>query len=113
MAEPTALNFYATAEDILKVFRMVEASCPLQYAMCGLFDEPERPLFQGVASLPALGVAEAGKSQLEPTFLVMLEGCKVNVRTVPQRRGGTKYAVDQKANPGTVMVRPGGLYRGL
>ncbi len=32
------------------------------------------------------------------------------MRPVPQRRGGTKYAVDQQANPGTVVIRPGGKY---
>src|SRR6516225_4719613 len=102
MASSTSCNFFATGEDILKVFRIVEASYPLQYALCGLFDDSERKVFQGFSSLLALGVAQTGQSQLEPTFLVMLQGDKLNVRTVPQRRGGKKYAVDQKANPGTV-----------
>src|SRR6266567_4666124 len=110
MATSTAHNFFATAEDILKVLRVVEASYPLQYARCGLFDEPDRPVFHGFSSLPALGIAQAGQSHLEPTFLVMLQGDKLNVRTVPQRRGGEKYAVDQQANPGTVTIRPGGMY---
>jgi hypothetical protein len=110
MATPTAYNFFATAEDILKVFRVVESSYPLQYARCGLFDDSERPVFQGSASLPALGFAQTGQSHLEPTYLVMLQGNNLNVRTVPQRQGGKKYAVDQQANPGTVTIRPGGMY---
>lgn len=32
------------------------------------------------------------------------------IREVPQRRGGTKYAVDQLTNPGTIVLRPSGEY---
>jgi hypothetical protein len=28
---------------------------------------------------------------------------------VPQRRGGIKYAIDQLENPGSVVIRPGGI----
>lgn len=111
MPTSTAYNFYGTGEDILNVLRVVEASYPLQYVECGLFDERERPIFHSFSSLPALGIAQTGESVGEPTFLVMLEGDKLNVRTVPQRRGGTKYAVDQQANPGTATICPGGMYK--
>jgi hypothetical protein len=110
MARSTSYNFFATGGDILKVFHIVEALHQLQYVECGLFDESKRPVFQGFSSLPTLGLAQTGQSQLEPTFLVMLRGDKLNVRAVAQRRGGIKYAVDQQANPGTIMIRPGGMY---
>jgi len=106
----TTFNFFATADDLSKLLRDVETSHLLQYVRCGLFDESERPIFHGFLSLPDLGVARAGDSNLEPTFLVLLQGSKLQVRTVPQRRGGIKYAVDQQANPGTVVIRPGGRY---
>jgi hypothetical protein len=110
MSKPTAYNFFATAEDIRKVLRAVEESCPLLYVRCGLFDESERPVFRGFSSLPELGVACTGQSHLEPTFLVLLAEDSPTVRIVPQRRDGNKYAVDQQANPGTVTIRPGGIY---
>jgi hypothetical protein len=109
MGNGTVYNFFATREDILSVLQAVEASQPLQYVRCGLFDESESPVFRGFASLP-IGPAQTGQSILEPTFLVMVQGDKVNVRTVPQRRGGDKYAVDQEANPGTITIRPGGMH---
>ena len=108
--ESTLYNFFATPKDILMVLRDVEASYPLQYIRSGLFDESERPVFHGFSSLPSLGIAQAGQSHLEPTFLVLPQDDTFKVRTVPQRRGGAKYAVDQQANPGTVAIRPGGLY---
>lgn len=103
-------NFFATHEDILALLRDVETSCLLEYAECGLFDEFERSIFRGFSSLPGLGVAKTGESVREPTFLVMFQGHKLTVRTVPQRRGGAKYAIDQEGNPGTVAIRPAGLY---
>jgi hypothetical protein len=111
MTKSTSHNFFATGNDILNVLRSVEASYPLQYVECGLFNESERPIFNGSSSLPSLGLAQAGQAHLEPTFLVMLQGDRLNVRTVQQRRGGQKYAVDQKANPGTVVIEPGGVYK--
>ncbi len=103
-------NFFATQHDISNVLRAVEAAHPLQYIEAGLFDESERPVFQGFASVPELGRAQVGDSNLEPIFLVLLKGARLTVRTVPQRRGGTKYAVDQLANAGSVVIRPGGKY---
>jgi hypothetical protein len=111
MSASTAYNFFATVEDIRKVLRAVEASSPLLYVRCGLFDESERPVFRGFSSLPELGIAQTGQSHLEPTFLVSLPENNLTVRNVPQRRGGNKYAVDQRINPGTVTIRPGGMYK--
>jgi hypothetical protein len=64
-------NFFATAEDIQKVLMAVEASHKLQYILCGMFDSPDQPIFYRFSSLPGLGVALTGQSQLEPTFLAM------------------------------------------
>jgi len=108
--KPASYNFFATQEDISSVLRAVEAAHHLQYVEAGLFDESERPVFQGFASVPELGRAQVGDSNLEPIFLVVLKGATPKVRTVPQRRGGNKYAVDQLANPGSVVIRPGGKY---
>jgi hypothetical protein len=109
--DSTVHNFFATAADMSKVLLTVGADHALQYARCGLFDSPECPVFDELLSLPNFGVAQVGDSNFEPTFLVLPKGTRVNVRTIPQRRGGTKYAVDQLINPGTVVVRPGGKYR--
>src|ERR1022692_2747516 len=104
-------NFFATAEDLSRILRTVESCHALQYARCGLFDGPDCPVFERLSLLPDFGVAQAGDSNLEPTFLVLPKGARLHVRTVRQRRGGNKYAVDQLANPGTEVIRPGGKFR--
>lgn len=40
--------------------------------------------------------------------MVSHRGTDIQVRAIPQRRGGTKFAVDQLVNPSTVVFRPGG-----
>src|SRR5258708_38749653 len=105
-----AYNFFATTGDISQIFQTVEAVYLLQYVETGLFNESKRPAFHGFSSLPNLGLAQTGDSNLEPTFLVLQREDIFNVRTVPQLRGGNKYAIDQLANTGTVVIRPGGKY---
>jgi hypothetical protein len=107
----TTYKFYATSDDIQNILHTVEANYELQYIKCGLFDSPARPVFYSFSSLPELGLALTGQSILEPTFLIMFQGIELRVREVSQRRGGNKYAIDQKANPGTVALRPGGIYK--
>ncbi|MGH9783424.1 MAG: hypothetical protein ACRD88_04495 [Terriglobia bacterium] len=103
-------GFFATNEDLVSVIRPVELSYPLQYIRCGLFDEPERMVFPSIASIPNLGVAKFGDSNLEPTFLVLHRGQALKVRKVAQRKGGYKYAIDQQENPGTISISPGGRF---
>ncbi|HEY5814162.1 MAG TPA: hypothetical protein VIT23_16085 [Terrimicrobiaceae bacterium] len=42
-------------------------------------------------------------------YLIAEQDASIEVRPVPQRDGGQKFAIDQLVNPGTVALRPGGL----
>ena len=103
-------NIFATAEDWVEVLQDVESQRSLKYVQVGLFEGAERPVFDSFSSLPDLGIAQAGDSNFEPTFLVLPSEVAIRVRTVPQRSSGAKYAVDQLENPGTIVIRPGGRY---
>lgn len=103
-------NIFGTAEDLIEVLQEVESQRPLKYVRVGLFEGAERPVFSGFSSLPDLGIAQTGDSNFEPTFLVLPLEVPFQVRAVPQRRGGVKYAVDQQENPGSIVIRPGGRY---
>ncbi len=46
-SKSTTFNFFATADDLSEVLRSVEATYPLQYVQCGLFDESDRTVFHG------------------------------------------------------------------
>ncbi|HLK19701.1 MAG TPA: hypothetical protein VKT81_12135 [Bryobacteraceae bacterium] len=91
----------------------VELRYALKYIECGMFEESEPPVYYGYAGISNLGIAETGDANLERTFLVLRNDDLLKVREVSQRRGGAKFAVDQMANPGTVILRPGGRYLDL
>lgn len=91
------LPLFATTSDLLEVVREVDAARPLQFVAAGLFDQSEPQLVE--------------KAQLESLnrYIVMDRGATVRVESVPQRRGGTLYAVDQSMNPDSVGLSMGGL----
>jgi hypothetical protein len=58
--------------------------------------------------LPDLGVAPKGSTILQPHYLVLDRHVEVQVRVVPQRRGGVAFAIDEVANPSAAVLVPGG-----
>lgn len=103
-------NFFAVAEDLTAILATVEGQAALRYVQTGLFDDADQPIYSGFAALPSFGLAKVGESNQEATFLVLAATRDPVARPVAQKRGGTKYALDQLANPGTVVLRPGGSY---
>ena len=96
-----SIRFFAADRDLDAVLEGIELRHCLSYVECGLFDDTKRPAIPSLRSLPRC-VGETSES-----FLVLPDGLKCSIRTVPQRRGGVKYAVDQMANPGTVVLNRG------
>jgi hypothetical protein len=96
------IQFFATNSDLRSVLEAVEGHCRIQYIECGLFDVADRPVFATFSLRPtdyAPGSADC--------FLVFSQEGTCKIRTVAQRRGEPKYAVDQMVNPGTVVLKPG------
>jgi hypothetical protein len=106
----SSISFFATTEDLRAILAAIEAKAELQYVECGLFEEERRNRLSSLAGLASLGRAAAGDSNRELTYLVSQRSIDFNLRAVAQRRGGTKYAVDQMSNPHTIVFRPGGTY---
>ena len=104
-----ATQSYATRNDWSECLRMVEAQRPLAYTVSGLFDAEDPESFIGVDAVPNFGCATMSNSLLEPCYLVHDSDREIQTRQVPQRRGGLKYAIDQRLNPFAVGLRPGGL----
>ena len=103
-------NLFGTTNDLATALRVVEHDFDLEYVECGLFDDRQQPIRHTLSMLDELSIAHAGDSNLEKTFLLKPRERDLIIREVPQKRGATKYAVDQSENPGTVVIRPGGRY---
>jgi hypothetical protein len=104
-------NFFATTADIEKVIEAIEADGAVKYVRAGMFDAAEIEEYRTGMALPHLGVALNGDPNHEAYYLVTPSEYEVLVRPVPQRRGGTKYAIDQALNAPTIIFWPCGSYK--
>jgi hypothetical protein len=102
--------FFATKTDLESLLQAIESLRPLQFVVTGLFDSPEVVPMRSLLAGPGLGQLIVGDLNLAPGYLVASREIRIKVESVPQRRGGVKYAVDQLANPTTIAFRPGGSF---
>ncbi len=103
-------SFFATKADLESLLREVESKRQLQFVETGLFDSPSVQPVYSLLGAPNLGHLAAGDHNQGPCYLVASREISIDVRPVPQRRGGTKYAVDQQENPKTIAFRPSGVF---
>ncbi len=96
-------HFFASDADLLPVIEQVERRHPIRYVVAGLFasSTPERVELGAVLT--------EGKYHNEVGYLVTPAPFEVQVRPVPQCRGGVLYAIDELDNPSCITLRPGGM----
>jgi hypothetical protein len=106
------IGIFATRNDLLDLLADVESARSVQYAEAGMFDKPAPATFGSSSEIPGLGTTHATSTNLAPRFLLADAGVPFSVRPVLQRKGGTRYAVDQQKNPDSVALIPGGQFDG-
>jgi hypothetical protein len=112
MPKSKSIHLYATRADLGSVIAAVESQRRLQYVQAGMFDSPEITLFASGLQIPNLGLAPSGDSNHEPFWLITDSGSRIEVKSVPQRRGGIRYGIDPELNPESVVLWPGGVFEG-
>lgn len=103
-------SFFATKADLEVLLRQIESERRLQFVETGLFDSPSIEPVNSLLGAPNLGCLPVGDHNQGPCYLVASREISIDVRPVPQRRGGTKYAVDQEQNRKTIAFRPSGAF---
>ena len=106
-----SIYFFATRSDLVPVLSAIEADLSIKYTKAGMFDDPEMTEFTSYTEIDSLGVAVANEQNHNPSFLIVPAELDVTVRAVQQRRGGTRYGIDQLENPSSVVLRSGGVYK--
>jgi len=106
----TQRHFFALPDDLLGVFERVESAYALSFVLAGMFETSHFDVFHAGARLPTLRVPASRQSIECPTYLVLPVSAPINVRSVPQRGGGTRYAIDQLENPDSITFTHGGLH---
>lgn len=102
--------FFATKTDLSSLLQVIESERHLQFVETGLFDSPGVEPIHSLLNVPSLGRLSVGDHNQGPCYLIFNQGLPINVRAVPQRRGGIKYAVDQQGNQKTISFRPSGTF---
>ena len=105
-------GFFATRSDLLSLFERVEAKASLHYVRTGLFDNKSMKRIVSARYIEHLGIALVGDRNHVPSYLIINAKSRLDIREVPQRRGGVKYAVDQRKNPKSIALNPGGEFDG-
>jgi hypothetical protein len=107
----TRRHFYATTEDLLPVIEQVESKLSVAYVEAGLFESAAIAAFRGGVELPTLHKRAPTESAISGyRYLVTFSDVTPQIREVHQRNGGSRYAVDQLANPDSVIFQHGGFW---
>jgi len=103
--------FFATAEDLLPIFAQVESKHDLAYTEAGLFKSPSlSTVYSGAAISTLHAPAPCPDAACCSCYLITPSTATVNVRVVPQNRGGVRHAVDQAYNADSVIIQHGGIF---
>lgn len=100
--------YFALPNELRLALRRAEDELPIHYVRSGLFDSNNITNYQTLLHLDTLGQNAKGDINFGDSFLVLPRCTEPVVETVPQRRGGIKYAIGQSRNPQSVhLVLPG------
>jgi len=102
------IGFFATRNDLLQLLKELEAKRNIHYAEAGVFDSAKVQAYPASYCIPHLGITDVPNPHGGRIILLADSGTEFLMRAVPQRRGGVRYAVDQRENPDTLSLLPGG-----
>ena len=98
--------FYATSTDLYCGLVRVESAVEIKYILTGLFDRPDLQGYATFSKIEGLGHSISGLRDDLSTYLVVPKKLEGVEKCIPQRRGGTKYAVSSRYVPQSVTFTP-------
>jgi len=91
--------YFADKEDLNLLSKKIDNANRFLFTQTGLFDsEDELVNYDSLSEIGSLGYLSSGDMNHNKSFLVTEKGNQPQIRKVWQRRGGVKYAIDQKEN---------------
>ena len=104
--------FFVVLSDIEPILKKVETSVGISYFKMGMFDDRNVPHYPSIFDAPNIGLTLSGDWNRIDSYLVIPAGTLLEIRDIPQRAGGIRYAVDQSANKRSIELKLGGIYKG-
>ena len=105
-----SIDFFATERDLRQGLENFSTDGEYLFHLMEMLDEEDAPRYMWM-DIPDLGTPVANQSMLLPMYLVRIKDEEPIVQRVPQRRGGVKYTIELVDNPGSIVFKPGGMYR--
>lgn len=103
--------FFTILEDIEPILRDIEATIGIRYYKAGLLDIENIPAYNTIFDIPNIGTTLFGDWNRIDHYIILKKAISLNIREVPQRAGGVKFAVDQQINPQSIELKLGGIYQ--
>jgi hypothetical protein len=104
-----SIYFYVTPNDLTTILENFEATNQIKYYRAGVRSKEELIVLHSIQDQNA-GVAPFGDRNQCPMFLIIPQTHVVNFIEINLYSGETKFPVDQKLNPSSIVLRPGGIY---
>ncbi len=101
---------YATFNDLVEVLTCIDKDLNVKYYKSGLLNFEEIKEYNSLISCNEIFKAKFGESIMCDSFIIVDKNSEVGIREVAQYKNGIKYAIDQKINPFSVVLRPGGIF---
>lgn len=98
------ITIYLTQVDLRAWLAEVENATPLYYVLVGTFPQSPR-VYLAAADVPSFGVSKSGDTTRGDQYLLMKQSNELTIE--PSKHG---YEVYPDANPGSVILNPGGTY---
>jgi len=101
--------FFLTKSDLMEILQDVEKEISLQYIKGGSYSSNDLEEYDSLLEYKELGINKTG-NHLGESFVVIEKSNKLVTRMVKLADDSIRYFVDQKENPDSIMLRPGGIF---
>lgn len=103
--------FFCDLDDLRPIILNFEELNQIHYYQTGLLETEIVPHYQTALEFPDLGFVNAGDWNHINNYLILNQNTDIKIRKAPQKRGGVRYAVDQRENQESVSFKPAGILR--
>lgn len=104
-------QIFGTRGDLEAGIRAFELQEQVKYVLLQLRTIPKFEEFASLLDVSSLGLNTTGDHMTGEQYLIVSKEADVRFETVPQKKGGIHYFVNQLINPDSIVFSPGGLYK--
>lgn len=101
--------FFLTRSDLMEIVQDVEKEISLQYIKRASYSSDVLEEYDSLLEYKELGINKTG-NHLGESFVVIEKSNRLVTRKVKLADDSIRYFVDQKENPDSIILTPGGIF---